>query len=135
MRAFLIAILILLLSAVCAAQVFVDVETAHAPHYPPIALAEGAAEEIKVNVVVSEDGKVLDARAASGVNSFLKSESERTAKEWVFSKSSAAKRETTLYFDFIVLYPPRNAEPDVEFSTPSKVTVRKHQPETSGPSR
>jgi hypothetical protein len=113
----------------------VSVVTAYAPHYPPIALAEGAAEDIQVKVVINEKGEVLDAKALSGVNTFLKSESEKTAKEWVFSKTDAARSERILHFNYVVLYPAQDIGPDVEFSMPFKVTIQQHQRETSGPSR
>jgi len=109
--------------------------TAHAPHYPPIALAEGATEDIEVKVVVNEQGEVIEAKALSGVNIFLRRESEKTASKWVFSKSGSARREFTLHFDYVVLYPSKNTGADVEFSVPFKVTIRQHQPEISGPSR
>jgi len=134
MKPFLFAILFVLISAVSAAQCAVSVVTAYAPHFPAITLAEGAAEDIEVKVVINEGGEVLDAKAISGINIFLKTESERSAKKWIFSKSDSARREFTLHFDYVVLYPPKNTGPDVEFSPPFKVTIRQHQPETSGPS-
>jgi hypothetical protein len=133
MKTLLVLSWFVFVSSVCAAQDLVCVVTARAPHYPPIALAEGAAEEIKVKVVVNERGEVLDARALSGVNSFLKRESENAAKKWAFGKSSGSRRELTVLFEYVVQYPPRNTEPDIEFSMPTKVTIRQHQPETSGP--
>jgi hypothetical protein len=110
------------------------VVTAHAPHYPPIALAEGATEDIAVRVVVNNQGEVIESQASSGVNIFLKRESEKTGSRWVFSKSDSSRREFTLHFDYVVLYPPKSTGPDVEFSPLFKVTIRQHQPETSGPS-
>jgi hypothetical protein len=133
MRAFLVLISFVLISGACAAQDVIPVLTAHAPQYPPIALAEGAAEDIEVNVLVNEKGEVLDARASSGVNNFLRQESEKAAKKWVFSKSDAAKRQFMLHFDYVVLHPPQGTGPDIEFSVPFTVTIRQHQPETSGP--
>jgi hypothetical protein len=135
MKTFLVLISLALNLAVCAAQDVANVVTAHAPHYPPIALAEGAAEDIEVRAVVNERGEVIEAKALSGVNIFLKRESEKTASKWVFSKSDSARREFTLHFDYVVLYPPKNTGPDIEFSPLFKVTIRQHQPETSGPSR
>lgn len=135
MRTNLVVVSFVLLSVVCGAQEALRVVTAHAPHYPPIALAEGAGDDIEVNVVVCEKGTVLDARATTGINSFLRSESEKTAMKWVFSESGVAKREMVLHFNYAVLYPPRKADPDIEFTIPSTVTIRQHQPETSGPSR
>lgn len=133
MKTFLILISLALNVAMCAAQDVGSVVTAHAPHYPPIALAEGATEDIAVKVFVNEQGEVIEAKALSGVNIFLKRESEETASKWAFSKSDSAKREFTLHFDYVVLYPAKNAGADVEFSVPFKVTIRQHQPETSGP--
>lgn len=134
MKTFLVLISLALTVAMCAAQDVASVVTAHAPHYPPIALAEGATEDIAVRVVVNNQGEVAEAKALSGVNIFLKRESEETASKWVFSKSDSARREFTLHFDYVVLYPPKNTGPDVEFSPLFKVTIRQHQPETSGPS-
>jgi hypothetical protein len=133
MKSLFVVILLVLNVAICAAQDAASVVTAHAPHYPPIALAEGATEDITVKVFVDEQGEVIEAKALSGVNVFLKRESEKTASKWVFSKSDSARREVTLHFDYVVLYPAKNAGADVEFSVPSKVTIRQHQPETSGP--
>ena len=133
MKTFLVLISLALNLAVCAAQDVASVVTAHAPHYPPISLAEGATEDIEVRTVVNQQGEVLDAKAMSGISIFLKAESERSAKKWVFSKSDSARREFTLHFGYVVLYPPKNTGPDVEFSPPFKVTIRQHQPETSGP--
>jgi hypothetical protein len=134
MRTNLVVISFALLSVVCGAEEMIRVVTAHAPHYPPIALAEGAADDIEVDVVVDEKGTVLDARATAGINSFLRGESEKAAMKWVFSKSGVAKREMVLHFNYVVLYPPRKAEAEIEFTMPSTVTIRQHQPETSGPS-
>jgi hypothetical protein len=134
MKTFLVLISLALNVAMCAAQDVASVVTAHAPHYPPIALAEGATEDIAVKVVVNNQGEVAEAKALSGVNIFLKRESEKTGSRWVFSKSDSARREFTLHFDYVVLYPPQSTGPDVEFSPLFKVTIRQHQPETSGPS-
>ena len=134
MKTFLVLISLALNLAMCAAQDVASVVTAHAPHYPPIALAEGATEDIVVRVVVNNQGEVIESKALSGVNIFLKRESEKTGSRWVFSKSDSARREFTLHFDYVVLYPPKSAWPDVEFSPLFKVTIRQHQPETSGPS-
>jgi len=134
MKPFLLSILFGLLSAVSAAQDAVSVVIAFAPHYPPIALAEGAAEDIPVKIVINEKGEVVDAKALSGVNTFLRSESEKTAKKWVFSKTVAARSEQILHFNYVVLYPAQDIGPDVEFSMPSSVTIQQHQRETSGPS-
>jgi len=134
MRAWLVLISSVLISGACAAQEALPVLTARAPKYPPIALAEGAAEDVEVNVSVNGEGEVFDARASSGVNRFLRQESERAAKKWAFGKSDAAKRQFTLHFEYVVLYPPQDTGPDIEFSLPFKITIRQHQPETSGPS-
>ena len=133
MKNLLVVISLVLNVAICAAQDAATVLTAHAPHYPPMALAEGAAEDIAVKVLVNEQGEVIEAKALAGVNIFLKRESEKTASKWAFSKSGSARREVTLHFDYVVLYPAKNAGADVEFSVPFKVTIRQHQPETSGP--
>ena len=134
MKTFLVLISLALNVAMCAAQDVASVVAAHAPHYPPIALAEGATEDIAVRVVVNNQGEVIESKALSGVNIFLKRESEKTGSRWVFSKSDSARREFTLHFDYVVLYPPKSTGPDVEFSPLFKVTIRQHQPETSGPS-
>lgn len=135
MKTFLVLISLALNVAMCAAQDVASVVTAHAPHYPPIALAEGATEDIAVRVVVNNQGEVIESKALSGVNIFLKRESEKTGSRWLFSKSDSARREFTLHFDYVVLYPPKSTGPDVEFSPLFKVTIRQHQPETSGLSR
>ena len=134
MKTFVVLISLALNIAVCAAQDVASVVIAYAPHYPPIALAEGATEDIEVRVVVNKQGEVIEAKALSGVNIFLKRESENTASKWGFSKSDSARREFALHFDYVVLYPSKNTVPDVEFSPLFKVAIRQHQPETSGPS-
>jgi hypothetical protein len=133
MKLLFVAICSILISTMAAAQDAVNVLTAHAPHYPAIALAEGAAEDIEVIVVIDKGGGVISAKASSGINTFLKAESENSAKKWAFNKSEAIRREVTLHFNYVILHPVRNIEPDVEFSMPFTVTVRQHQRETSGP--
>jgi hypothetical protein len=131
MKTTLVLISLALNVAMCAAQDVASVVTAHAPHYPPIALAEGATENIEVKVEVNKQGEVIEAKALSGINIFLRRESEKTASKWVFSKSDSPRREFTLHLDYVVLYPPKNTGADVEFSPLFKVTIRQHQPKTS----
>lgn len=133
MKILLVLIALTLSLASCTAQDVSSVLTAHAPHYPPIALAEGVTEDITVRVVVNNQGEVIESKAVSGINIFLKGESEKTASRWVFSKSDSARREFTLHFDYVVLYPAKNTGPDIEFLLPFKVTIRQHQPEGGGP--
>jgi hypothetical protein len=96
--------LFLALVATNGAQERLQVLVQKAPDtYPPAAHAVRARGEVIIAVEVDADGKVVNARSVSG-HPLLRTTSEATAREWVFSKldpSVGRTRKFNLFFDFV----------------------------------
>jgi protein TonB len=80
------------------------------PAYPVRAAAAGVEGTVTVEVVISEEGKVLSARAVSGPPE-LHEAAEAAARQWIFTPStvsgSAVKVSGTITFAFGKPAPPK----------------------------
>lgn len=74
-----------------------------APEYPPIAKAAGAKGDVRVRVLISEEGKVVDAEIVSG-HPLLRDAALRAARQWQFESVNVAgrplKAQGILIFNF-----------------------------------
>jgi TonB family protein len=80
-----------------------EVVTKVTPEYPITARQVAISGEVKVRIVVSEDGRVLEAKAVSGSALFWRS-AELAASKWIFKPAMAngkpVKAEGTISFQF-----------------------------------
>ena len=107
----------------------VQVVSAVAPFYPPIARQANATGDVDVHVEINSDGRVtsVDSEGRFGV---LGAASEKAARQWVFSATSnREKRKATLVFSFRIM--PENtqlSEATPIYSPPYKIEVRAIKP-------
>ena len=117
--------LLLFGGALCSAQTAPPVQSAAAPHYPPIAVAARVTGTVSVRVKIDREGRVSHAEVIDGPR-LLQLGAEATAKLWRFDP--AEKEQTaTLRFTYILL--PETAdtvEQDVKFKPPYEVVVERH---------
>jgi protein TonB len=75
------------------------------PAYPAIARAARASGAVQVVVTISEDGRVIDAYAASG-HPLLRTAAVETARQWLFSPTTLSKVpvkvQGVLTFNFVL---------------------------------
>ncbi|HKQ72173.1 MAG TPA: energy transducer TonB [Blastocatellia bacterium] len=93
------------------------------PSYPPIAKAANASGPVKVQVLISETGEVIDAHAVSG-HPLLQDAAVQAARGWVFEPTEIAGRgvrvKGILTFNFALVdegQPPAQAASSVTKST------------------
>jgi TonB family protein len=93
------------------------------PPYPPIAKAANASGQVKVQILISETGEVLDAHAVSG-HPLLQDAAVQAARGWVFEPTEIAGRAVRvrgiLTFNFELVdaeQPPVQAASSVTKST------------------
>jgi TonB family protein len=98
------------------------------PDYPPTARQVNASGEVRVEVIIGENGRVISAKAVSG-HPALRSAAEDAASKWVFKPTEAGGKPVqvkgTLSFVFNHPPPPASVPPAVETGaeTSKKITV------------
>src|SRR5215510_12025662 len=98
------------------------------PIYPSIAKQINAAGEVQVAIVISENGRVIEAKAIKG-HPVLRAAAEDAARKWVFRPTlldgKPVKQPGTLTFIFIPPPPPTSVPPTAETGeeTPKKIKV------------
>jgi TonB family protein len=126
MKKTLTAIILLLASATASpGQNPVLVQSAVAPHYPPLAIITRVSGEVLVLVKIDADGGVALAKAQSGPILLLAA-AQNAAKQWRFEPDTGGEREIQLSFKFVLLAEAENAEYDVKFFPPYQVAVEMH---------
>jgi TonB family protein len=106
-----------------------QVISAVAPIYPPIARQANATGDVPVQVEINSEGLVtsVDSEGRFGV---LGAASEKAARRWVFSAASdSERRKTTLVFSFRVM--PENTQPSEAtpiYYPPYRIEVRAIKP-------
>jgi len=105
-----------------------EVITKAPPVYPAVAKQVNASGEVRVEVIIGEDGRVISANAVSG-HPALRSAAEDAARKWVFKPTlldgRPVKQPGTLSFVFMQPPPPASVPPAAETGaeTPKKLTV------------
>jgi TonB family protein len=82
-----------------------DVITRVQPRYPARARRVNASGQVEVQIIISEEGRVIQAKATSG-NPLLREAAVEAARQWVFKPAVLngvpVRTETTLVFGFTV---------------------------------
>jgi TonB family protein len=126
MKKSLTAIVLFLASAtVSLGQNPVPVQSAVAPHYPPLAVITRVSGEVFVLVKIDADGGVALAKPQSGPMLLLAA-AVSAAKQWRFEPDTGGEREIQLSFKFVLLAEVEAAEYDVKFLPPCQVAVEMH---------
>jgi TonB family protein len=110
---------------ICSAQTITPVQSAVAPHYPPIAVAARVEGTVSVRVRIDSQGDVVHAEVIDGPR-LLKLGAEDTAKLWKFEPATENDRTATLKFVYVLLLETADAEYDVKFKPPYEVVIEKH---------
>src|SRR5262245_44140119 len=98
------------------------------PVYPAIAKQINASGEVRVEVIIGENGRVISVKAVSG-HPVLRSAAEDAARKWVFKPAEAGGKpvqvQGTLSFVFNSPPPPTSVPPAAETGAeiPKKLTV------------
>jgi len=105
-----------------------EVITKVQPVYPPTAKQVNASGEVRVAIVIGENGRVVEAKAISG-HPALRSAAEDAARKWVFKPTEVGGKpvqvQGNLYFVFNLPPPPASVPPAEATSaeTSKKITV------------
>jgi TonB family protein len=105
-----------------------EVITKVQPVYPPTAKQVNASGEVRVAIVIGENGRVISAKAVSG-HPVLRSAAEDAAMKWVFRPTlldgKPVKQPGTLTFIFNLPPPPTSVQPTAETGaeTSKKISV------------
>jgi TonB family protein len=97
------------------------------PDYPPIAKQVNASGEVRVEVIIGENGRVISAKAVSG-HPVLRAAAEDAARKWVFKPTEVGGKpvqvQSALTFVFNLPPPPTSVPPaDTGAETSKKLTV------------
>jgi TonB family protein len=104
-----------------------EVITKAQPVYPATAKQLSASGEVRVEVIIGENGRVISAKAVSG-HPALRSAAEDAASKWVFKPTlldgKPVKQQGTLSFVFNLPQPPTSVPPaDTGAETAKRLTV------------
>jgi TonB family protein len=98
--------------------------------YPDLARQTAIQGSVKVEIIISGDGRISSARAVSG-HPLLKQDVEKNIKTWRFTPSSGGDRQLTVTYEFRLELPKTYYRPESQnaFELPARVTVTSNLPD------